>query len=196
MKALTKIIVVGAMGAMVCLLMVWFAIGPVLDSLTAVNNKLQQDQIELATLQQQNLAFQRAQADLNRATRKNEITKAIGPKEGLVTAVADLEAAASKSGTTQALQLQERDPKAKPAADVIDNKRGIEEVQYQTTTNNDYVGTINFLALLENIPHFTEIDKISLSSEVASGSSKDKTLWTGRVLGTINGVFFVKTVQP
>jgi hypothetical protein len=195
MRPLTKIIVVGVAGALICLLMVWFAIWPVLDSLTVVNNKLQQDQIELATLEQQNLAFQRAQADLNRATRKNEITNAIGPKEGLVTAVNDLEAAASKSGTTQALQLLERDPKAKPA-DVIGNKHGIDEVQYQTTTNNDYIGTINFLALLENMPHFTEIAKISLSSEIASGSSKDKTLWTGRVLGTINGVFFVKTVQP
>lgn len=196
MKVLTKIIVIGIVGVLASLLVVWFAIGPILDSLTTVNSQLQQGQIELATIQQQNLAFQRAQADLNRATRKNEIASIIGSKEGLVSAVTDLETAASKSGTVQLLQLQERDPKDKQAVDVIENKRGIEEVRFQTMTINDYVGMINFMALLENLPHFAEISKITLSSETSPATANNKTIRSGRVLGTLDGVFFVKSTQP
>lgn len=194
MKSFTKIIVFTVCGASISLLLVLAIARPVLDDVSATNKLVKQKKNELATLDQQIRAFKTAQSDLARATRKDEIVNIIVPKENLVLAVKDMETAAAKTGTVEALLMKEADLKGPKTPEVISGKQGMEETGYQLTTLNDYNGTINFLAYLEHLPHFTEISKIILSAETQEASNSAPA-HTGKIIGSFDGVFFIKTPQ-
>jgi len=70
-------------------------------------------------------------------------------------------------------------------------KSGINEIKYSVLTLNDFAGTVSFLSYLEHLPHFTEISKIILSAETQESSQKTR-VHTGKVIGSFEGVFFVK----
>jgi hypothetical protein len=195
MKALTRIISVSTIGAILSLLLALFVIRPILADVTVANESLKQKKTELTILDQQILAFKTAQSDLSKAARKDEIANAITPKESLVAAVQDLETAAAKTGTTQDLDVKDPDPAQPKVADVIPGKKDIQEVSYILTTLNDFAGTLNFISYLEHLPHFTEISKITLSAETRQGDKTSTVVRTGRVIGSFNAVFFVKPSQ-
>jgi hypothetical protein len=51
------------------------------------------------------------------------------------------------------------------------------------------------LRYLEHLPQFTEISKIDLSAEQVESAESREPVRTGRVLGTIDGVFFLKDYE-
>jgi len=193
MKALSKITTIGLAGLAITILLLMFVIRPVLNKVKAANEQLRQGQNDLVLLEQQILAFQTAQNDITKASRRSEIMSKILDKEKLAVAVIELETAAAKTGTTAILDIQDPDP-TNPKDPVVLGKRGVGEVAYRVTTLNDYVGTINFLSFLEHLPHGTEIDKIDLSAEIRQGEA-GKNVRTGKVLGTFDGVFFINNTN-
>lgn len=194
MKVLSRIIVISIIGAIASLLLVVLAVKPVLNDVTDSNLIVKQKKTELATLDQQIRAFKNAQSDLAKATRKDEIANAIVPKENLVVAVKDLEVAAAKTNTAETIDLREPDVGQAKPADVISGKQGVAEVPYKLTIINDFVGTQSFISYLEHLPHFTEISKITLSAETREGD-KSSVIHTGKLVGTFDAVFFVKSPQ-
>jgi len=191
MKALTRIITITVIGVAVSMMLVIWVLKPVLSDVSTTNTAVKAKKSELVLLEQQILAFKTAQSDLSKATRKDEIANVIQPKENLVAAVKDVEAAAEKTGTTETLDLKQVDIAKEKTPDVIPGKSGINEIKYSVLTLNDFAGTVSFLSYLEHLPHFTEISKIILSAETQESSQKTR-VHTGKVIGSFEGVFFVK----
>lgn len=198
MSALTKLISFCLAGLIVSALLFVFLIKPALFDSAELNQQINAKKTELVTLEQQIAAYKTAQSDLSKAKRKDEVVSAIVKKEDLVLAVKSLELAASRTGTLEELNIEEVEDKAKEKSPpVISAKSGLQEVPYQITITNNFVGTINFLSYLEHLPQFTEVTLLTLAaekqeSEVPGGAPS----YTGRVLGSINGVFFVTTSAP
>jgi hypothetical protein len=65
------------------------------------------------------------------------------------------------------------------------------EIPYVLNVTNDYVSILDVLAYLEHLPHFTEVAKIVLSADTVPGPD-NTVIHTGRVLGNIHGVFFIR----
>lgn len=194
MKALSRNIAIFISGFIITMLIVLFAIKPVLSDVGSLHDGVKQQKTESATLDQQIRAFKTAQSDLSKATRKDEVADAIPTRETLVDAVKDMESAVAKSGVEHTLQIKESvdaDNKPRP---VVANRNGIDEVTYRLSTVSDWGGLIKLTQYLEYLPHFTELSKISLSAETTEGQS-NKVNHTGRVLGNFDGVFFIKNKQ-
>jgi hypothetical protein len=173
-------------------------VNPRLSHLAELKSEMTEKQKELITLEQQILAYVNAQTDLSRAARKDEILSAFVEREELVEAVINLETAAATTGTEHALKINEDKPDAKPnekTPDVVASKQGLDEVPYRITTYNDFEGTLQFLQYLEHLPEFTEISKINLSAETVESEISETRIYTGRVFGSIDGVFFIKPKQ-
>jgi hypothetical protein len=188
MKSFPKILLILSLGVVVSGGLVWFLINPALSSVDAINETAKAKQIELAVLEQQIRAFKTAQSDLAKATRKDEIANVIVAKEELVIPVKDIEAAAEKTLSAETKLIKEPDAKAKP---LLPRREGIGEVGYILTLNNDFVGMANFIAYLENLPHYTEISKIILSAETTGVG--EVLVHTGRVFGNIEGILFMES---
>jgi Tfp pilus assembly protein PilO len=197
MKGLTKIIIILFVGFGTSIMLYTFIIAPLLSEVNIINADVRTKKMELSVLQKQITAFKTAQADLAKATRKDDVIKAILEREDLVEAVLDLERSSLNTTSVHQLEIKEVviNPKDRKAVasqiSVISKKTGIDEVPYEVSVTNDFMGMVNFINYLEHLPHFTEISKINLSSE------QDKSLLgdinrSGRVAGIINGVFFVK----
>jgi len=185
---------------MSCLVVAWLLISPQIHHVNSLNDTVKQKKIELATLDQQIRAYKNAQADLAKATRKQDISGAIVTKENLVEPVLDLEAAASKAGTLEILNLKELESnvptKKDKNSDVLTRAvAGITEVDYDLNTVSDYVGFVKFLAYLEHLPHFTEIGKVVLTAESLTSTIQQQSVSvnTGKIDGNLQGVFFIKT---
>ncbi len=191
MKSLSKVIVISSIGVFVSLLIIVFLIKPILGEIIGINKDVTDKKLESDTLDQQITAFKTAKVDLAKATRKQEIIDSIVPKESLVVAVKDMELAAAKTGTTTSLSIKEIDQKNK-LPEVISGKQASSEVQFELTSFNDYIGTINFLSLLEHSPRFVELYKIVLTPETLQGTAGQEAVRTGRVLGTFDGIFVIK----
>jgi hypothetical protein len=190
MKSMSKIIAIGFFCTAAFILLIIFFASPAMSEINSINALARQRKTELSILIQQIQAFKTAQSDLEKALRKEDIENAIVVKEDLVIPVSELEAAAANSGTTLALTIKEPGPKDKPST-VTSKRKGIDEIPYEIGISNDYNGIINFLSYLEHLPHFTEISRISLTSEiVGSGTGISRT---GTVFGQVNAVFFIKS---
>ncbi|MBI2356204.1 MAG: hypothetical protein HYV13_03315 [Candidatus Doudnabacteria bacterium] len=191
-----KLSLILASGLLGCLLIFIFLLNPSLNQLTALSGNLTQKKLELATVEHQVVAYQNAQADLSKAAQKERIFNAFLVREDLVAAVKHLEAAAAATKTQESLKIDEpdQDPKNKPQP-VVDVK-GLEEIPYRVLTLNDYIGTIQFLRYLEHLPEFTEVSKITLSAETVDSEVSKTKIYTGKVFGSIDGVFFVKQPSP
>ncbi|OGE74328.1 MAG: hypothetical protein A3I07_02660 [Candidatus Doudnabacteria bacterium RIFCSPLOWO2_02_FULL_42_9] len=191
MKMITKVLASMIFGAVIFILVVVFLALPGLNDLDGINADAKQKKIELEILENQIRAFKTAQSDLAKATRKEDIRNAFVAKEDLVVTVKEFELAGAVTNTKTTLNITELGSKDKPSS-VTNKPKGVEEIPYTIDTVNDYNGIVKFLDYLEHIPHFTEISKISLSSEVTNiGLDKIRT---GVVFGQIKGVFFVKSV--
>ncbi len=190
MRSLTKVTIIVAGGLLVCGLTVMFLISPVLKDVTAINIETKEKKLELSVLRQQIQAFKNAQADLTKATRKDEIVDAIVMKEDLVLPVQDLEAAAAATGTRHDLLIREPTVRDKP---ILNQHAGIDEIPYVLNATNNFQGMVDFLSYLEHLPHFTEISKITLSAESVQ-SQAGGTLRSGNILGDFSGIFFIKSV--
>lgn len=174
MKSYTKVILISVGGLFTSLVLAIFVVTPMLNDLRQANFAMQQKKQELATLEQQIREFKTAQSYLAKATRKEDIADAIVPKESLVIAVEELEAAAEKTNTKEFLkifEITERKP------NIVTGHKGIDEVAYHLAVSNDFLGILNFLSYVEHLPHFTEINKIDLTPGGAS----------------IDGIFFIKS---
>lgn len=194
MKARIRIITILVLGSAICMIFVLYWVIPSFDSIKNINESIRTKKAELATLDLQIRSFKNAQTDLAKASRKDDIAKAVVTKETLNLAVEEVESAAAKTGTVEILDIRELDPDAAtPPARVI-NARGIDEVGYSLTIKSDYLGIVNFLSYLEHLPHFTEISKIELSAEVL-GNTAGAKIRTGKAMGNIDGVFFIKSVK-
>jgi Tfp pilus assembly protein PilO len=197
LKALPKILVILGLGLTALILLVTMMVRPLLTEVTTANEKVHEKKVELDILKQQIRAFKNAQADLDKASRKEDLLKAIPTKEELVLSVLDMEKAAGLTNTETLLEISEvvaantKDKKQVPP--VIPKKVGIEEVQYDLDVKNDFTGIVNFVSYLEHLPHFTEISKLSLKSELTPDALNSTFGRTGMVTGTLNGVFFIKT---
>ena len=188
MKSLTKIILISGVGITLCVGLTFLAINPALNNVVTANQEIGDMKNELTTLENQVRAFKNAQSDLSKATRKNEIVDSIVTKETLVATVKELELAASRTNTIHVLEFSEPAPGSNKKS-VINHDSDIEEVPIRITVINNYVGLLNFLSYLEHV-RFAEISRADFSAEILEG---DTATHTGRILGTIDGVFFVKT---
>ncbi len=196
MTSSLKLIAISVGGVAASILIFVFLLNPRQVQLTDLNRVIKERKIELITLEQQITAYNNAQSDLSKASRKNEILSAFVIREDLVGAVKSLEAAATATGTDETLKINEDSPKSvKPqdkTPDVIEGKQGLGEIPYRVTSYNDFIGTVQFLQYLEHLPQFTEIYKINLSSETLESELTGERIYTGRILGVIDGVFFIK----
>ena len=200
MTIVTKIVGILAGGLILSFLVVIFLISPLLNSVNLINQNVKEKKTELAILDQQIRAFKNAQIDLAKATRKAEINEAVVIKEDLVKAVKDLEGAADKSDSLELLKINEPvvveakgSKKEKPVQVLSRTVAGITEVPYEANTEGDYVGLIKFLNYLEHMPHFTEIGKLDLTAEESETNTESDFKNTGKVFGTIDGAFFIRT---
>lgn len=196
MKAATKLIITGAGGLIICLVLVFVLIKPTLTKVNDLNTQLKSRKTEVKTLDQQITAFKSAQSDLSRATQRDRILGAVVEGEDLVSAIEVIEDAARITATKHTLTIPEQvvGPKSKPQPPVLKGVPGVKEVPYQLSANTDFQNLIYFLQYLEHSPHFTEITGIRLVAEIASsGSSFEKTaVTTGNVITNIDGIFFIK----
>lgn len=195
MSGIVKFIAILIVGLLLSLSVYSFLVSPVLGQLSTLKNNLAAKKTELVTLEQQILAYKNAQSDLSKASEKNVIFNAFLDREQLVSAVKSLERAAALTATSSSLKINEPSSDTKPAdrpQPVIANKEGLNEIPYRVTTFNDFLGTIKFLAYLEHLPEFTEISKINLSAETSESDQTKTRVYTGRVMGSIDGVFFTR----
>ncbi|HEV8601356.1 MAG TPA: hypothetical protein VGQ87_02020 [Patescibacteria group bacterium] len=196
MTSISKLIVVLASVIIIVLLLFTFLINPVLGRLPDLNKQLAQKKSELALLGQQIQAFNNAQSDLSKASRKQEILNIFVDKENLVTAVKNIERDASLTETIETLKINEDKLKEKvKSPPVIANATGLTEIPYQLQITNSFAGVIDFLRYLEHLPQFTEITKIDLSPETEQSDNSKAPVRTGRAFGSINGVFFLKNYE-
>ena len=196
---LTKNIIVVALGLIVCFVLGVIALKPALANLSSLNHELDQKNTDVANLQQQVRAYQTAESDLNHATRKNEIAESILTKEELVDAVKEVESAAAKSGTDEAMQITDpfvaKDSKApaeKPTPTAVPQNANTVQVPYQLVAKSSYLSLIDFMSYLEHLPNFTEVTKIQMIAETAGGSQNTSPVHTGRVISTIDAIFYVQ----
>lgn len=195
MRGLVKNIIILICGLLAAFLLVVFGIKPMLREVSALHDNIKQQKTELLTLDQQILAYKTAQSDLSKAVRKDEVNSAIPARETLVDAVKDLELAMLRSGSEHELKINDPElNQGKKPAPVTTGHPGVDEIPYTLLITNSYIGVLDALSYLEHLPHFTEISKIDLSAETTTGSGSE-AVHTGRVIGNIQGVFFVKQ-QP
>jgi Tfp pilus assembly protein PilO len=194
MKASINNIIIFVICAIVCLLLIFFGINPALSEVKNLHDAVKQQKVESATLDQQILAFKIAKSDLSKASLKDEIDTAIPTQETLVDAVIDLEAAADRVNSPHTLQI--KDPSLNKTAtapsSLLKDGAGIQEIPYSLTWTSDYQGMLSFVAYLEHLPHFTEISRINLSAQTTA-SGDNALAHTGGILGSIDGVFFIRT---
>ena len=175
---------------------------PVLESVKHSNELLSQRQQELGKIEKQIIEFKAAQADLSRATFKNDIYGSIVDRENLSVVIEDLERAAESTNTTETIQIQEeqKSDARRPRSNVAETTTfsGLalsEEVTYTMSISNDFAGFVNFMQYLENLPHFTEYSDISLNA-FTTNTDGGGTRNTGGVIGTLEGVFLVNKPDP
>lgn len=193
MKSFAKILITIAVGTLGCFIVYMLLIAPSTARTIALSDELRTKRQEEITLEQQALAFRTAQSDLSKATDKNKVLNAIVDKEHLVTAIQSLEAGANLTETVHELKINEEAPGKPKPVQVLADKGGLTEVPYRISTINTYAGTIRMLEYLEHLPQFTEIYKINLSAELKDAANSSSPTRTGRVLGSIDGVFLIKT---
>ena len=194
MSALSKIFTFLLCGFVAAVVLAVFSAKPILNDVMNLHNLVKAQKTELATLQNQIRAFKTAQSDMSKAIRKDEIKNAISSRETLVDAVKDLENAVARAGAEHDLQINDgKDARQAKPIPVTLSRDGIEEVAYRLDATDDYLGILTLLSYLEHLPHFTEISKITLSAEAKEGSNGAAAVYTGRVVGSFNGVFFVKS---
>lgn len=189
MTALSKIIITAVFGIILTGMLGGLIIRPAWSAVNLASGQLRQNQAILVSLNQQLAALRAAQTDIKKATKSADIIDWILDRETLVTAVKELEGAAALTAVSKTLDIADLDP-TQPKPDLVAGKRGVDEVAYRITTTSDYLGLINFLSYLEHLPHWTEITKINLSAEVKQ-SDTGQSVRTGKVLGTVDGIFFV-----
>lgn len=195
MNTSLKLAVISLGGIVVSILLFVLLVNPRQVQLADLNRVIKEKKIELITLEQQITAFNNAQSDLSKASRKAEILSTFVIREDLVGAVKSLEAAAAATRTDETLKIKDEAPTVKPqdkTPAVIEGKSGLDEIPYRVTSYNDFIGTVQFLQYLEHLPQFTEIYKINLSAETLESELTGERVYTGRVLGIIDGVFFTK----
>lgn len=194
MTALVKLVSTLLGGLLLCLIIYFFLLNPALSQLSIFSDTLRQKNVELATLQQQITAYKNAQTDLAQAVQKDQIFEAFLSREELVAAVKNLESAAVVTRTVETLKITEpeADSNSKPKK-VVESVDSLKEIPYRVSTLNDYVGTIQFLMYLEHLPQFTEISKITLSAETVDSDTAAGRVYTGKIFGSLDGVFFVKS---
>ncbi|MBI2607900.1 MAG: hypothetical protein HYW51_03690 [Candidatus Doudnabacteria bacterium] len=194
MKPLTKLIATGIFGLVITGLIFLLLVSPALSKVASLHEESKSKKTELVTLEQQIRAYQTAEADLSKADQRQKISDSFVTREDLVTAIQGVERSAQLTNTQESKTITddvENPTKGEKRPAVIVGKKLIEEIPYQLSLKNDYVGTVNFLRYLEHLPQFSEVTEITLSAETES--SEAGSIRTGQVLGTIDAVFFVKT---
>ncbi|OGE81016.1 MAG: hypothetical protein A3H72_01610 [Candidatus Doudnabacteria bacterium RIFCSPLOWO2_02_FULL_48_8] len=194
MSAILKLTVIFLGGLLATGLLFGLLVNPMLGRLGALNLEVSSKHQQLATLERQIEAYNNAQTDLSKASRKDEILTAFVDREELVLAVKNLELAAAKTGTEEELDIEEEEVDVKPKDQkppVVANKPGLDEIRYRLTLLNDFAGIVEFIKYMEHLPQFTEIAKIDLSAELVDSEDTKAKIYTGRVFTSIDGVFFV-----
>ncbi len=195
-NAFTKNITAIILGILFNVALLYFGVKPMVSGLSRMNGELTEKRNEVASLQQQIMAYQTAKIDLARATDKQKLDSVILSKEELVGAIADIESAAARTGTDENMTIidpfivkpDSAAPKPKPT---VRGLAGVVEIPYTLSLKNDYLGTINFLSYLEHLPNLSEVNNFQLSAELVANGGKPVP--TGQVLSNIRGVLFVNS---
>lgn len=199
MNTSLKLLMISLGGLLASILLFVLLVNPRQVQLVDLNRVIKEKKTELITLEQQITAFNNAQSDLSKASRKNEILSTFVIREDLVAAVKSLEAAAVATDTDETLKINEPLSNVKKSQDkipaVIEGKLGLDEIPYRITSYNDFLGTVQFLRYLEHLPQFTEVYKINLSAETLESDLTGERIYTGRILGVLDGVFFTKKTE-
>ena len=201
MTALTKLIISSVGGLVVAVLLLVFLVNPTLNKVSELNEESRDKKTKLDTLEQQMRAYQTAQEDLAQAVERQRISDSLVTRENLEAAVLSVEAAATLTRTEESKKITDvvENPlkKAEDAKPVVTNKIQIEEIPYRLSLKNDYVGVVNFLKYIENLPQFSEVTKITLSAElIQSGDEDVPPIRTGKILADIEALFFIRVDQP
>lgn len=194
MSPLTKLVVIIVGGVVISIALVSLLVKPNFGRVSVLGKTVEQKKQELATLQQQINAFKTAQSDLARASEKEKVQGTVLLREDLLTAIKNLEVGAAKSGVALEVKINEPDGKTKIAPKaVVADKGELKEIPFRLYTTGDFSGTVKFMQYLEHLPNLSELSKLDLSAETVQ---IDKTVvQTGKVFGSIDGVFLVKASQ-
>lgn len=191
MKALSKIFFTSFLAILACILLFFLIIKPSLSKFGELNETLTEKQRVLMSLEQQITAFRNIQADLAKVGGREDINASIISKYDLVLPIQSVEKSAANTNNKLSIDIIESE-KVK-SAPVLKSDVGLTEIKYRLTTIGDYLSLIMFLNYLENLPQFTEVSKIDLSAEVTNDGKE--TIRTGKAVGTIDAVFFVKEID-
>jgi hypothetical protein len=194
MKASTKLFLVSAGSLLGIGLIVFMGLFPVLSKVSNLHQEVLAKKTEALNLEAQIAAYQAARTDLASALKREEITGNFVERENLAAVIKKLEQAAVDAGIEQTLTIVDENVGQATAQSqqVAGGEIGIEEVPYSLDVKATYQSLIDFLKYLEHLPHFTEITKINVYSATASSGREQIPVHSGRILGTIDSVFFVK----
>lgn len=200
----TKIFITCALGLAATVILVFTVVQPLLQSTQAVNKELGYRKAELAKIERQIEEFKTAQADISRATFKDDVYDTIPIREDLSVAIQDTEVAAGLTNTIQSIQILETEATAQgnrrsraqveSASSIFQKLQLTTEVPYSLTVQNEFDGFVEYLQYLEHLPHFTEFSSISLNAAVENQSTRPGGVSenSGLITGTLEGVFLVK----
>lgn len=198
MTASVKLFIAIFTGLAIIFVVLLVGVFPFVAKVRDLNVEAMEKKTELLNLEAQIQAYQLAQADLNKAGNRQQIIDAIVERENLAAAIELLERATQETKIDHVLSIQDYTAAAgsgrssNPPPQVIDGKKAIDEVPYSLNMEGNYLSLVSFLRLLEHLPHFTEVTKINLYAETTSASREQTPVHSGQILGTIDGIFFVK----
>jgi hypothetical protein len=200
MRALTKLVVMGIGGLVLAVLILVVLVNPGLKRTHELNQISTEKKTKLSALEKQMKAYQTAQADLAQAVERQRITESLLTRETLEEAVISVESAASITQTEESKKITDEvenpEKNNEVRTPVVTSKIQIEEIPYRLSTKNHYIGVVNFIKYLENLPQFSEIEKITLSAELIESEIEDTSpIRTGLILGDIEALFFIRTEQ-
>jgi hypothetical protein len=200
MKALTKLTIIAVGGLSAIIIIFFLMVSPTLDKVSRLNEEFAEKKTALSTLEQQARAYQTAKLDLSQATERDRITRTIVDKENLVIAIQNIEEGAIVTRTEEQMRITDRVENPKKVEEalvpIIKNKVLIEEIPYRLELKNNYVGLVNFLRYVENLPEFSEVVKLVFSAElIKSDDINSPPVRTGQVLGSFDALFFVDTSE-
>jgi hypothetical protein len=201
----TKILLNICGGILLTLLVAVFVFNPLQANVKALNGDLAKQASELDKIKKQIIEFQSAQSDLAKATFKDDIYDTVVIREDLSLVINDLEAAAERAGIEESIKIQEQAAAESPGrravvtggvgSKVFDGLSLSDEVVYSMAVEGGFSSMVNFLRYLENLPHFTELSKITLSSLPEAGLN-GQSRSSGNLTGSLDGVFLVKRPKP
>jgi len=178
-------------------ILIFAAVMPLLSKVRASQARIKAGQEKIAEL---DIAISNYRQVVTKLDKVNDTAGAVlgifPVREDSVALVEALEASIQKSGINASVNIidpAEDQQRNVPPTKLIKNLSGVEEVPYSLNILGSYRQIVNLFSYFENMPYFTEISKLSLSSVSTSDQGGKNVRRTGEGAGELRGVLFIKS---